>query len=147
MTADDGGARPNGVPDGVPSHAFVMTFTAQPDHIDIYDHVNNAVWVQWVQDVAGAHWTARATVEQQATLIWLVSRHEIDYAAPLLAGEVATAYSWVDNPRGARFDRHILFVGPHGKPCVRALTTWAQVDRARGRAVRVTPDLVAQFGA
>ena len=29
-----------------------MSFTAVPEHIDELGHVNNAVWVHWIQDVA-----------------------------------------------------------------------------------------------
>ena len=39
---------------------FGMTFTAGPEHIDELGHVNNAVWVQWIQQVAVAHWDAVA---------------------------------------------------------------------------------------
>ena len=35
--------------------AFEMDFVARPEHIDELGHVNNAVWVQWIQDVALAH--------------------------------------------------------------------------------------------
>jgi acyl-CoA thioester hydrolase len=36
---------------------FAMTFTAGPGHIDELGHVNNGVWVQWMEQVATAHWT------------------------------------------------------------------------------------------
>ena len=39
---------------------FAKTFTALPEHIDELGHVNNAVWLQWVQDIATAHWSAVA---------------------------------------------------------------------------------------
>ena len=35
---------------------FSLTLTALPEHIDELGHVNNAVWVQWIQQVALAHW-------------------------------------------------------------------------------------------
>jgi len=40
--------------------AFELAFTARPEHIDELGHVNNAVWVQWIQEVAVAHWEAVA---------------------------------------------------------------------------------------
>ncbi len=42
---------------------FTRTFTAQPEDIDALGHVNNAVWVRWIQDMATAHWTAQALPE------------------------------------------------------------------------------------
>ena len=35
---------------------FEMVLTALPEHIDELGHVNNAVWVQWIQTVAVPHW-------------------------------------------------------------------------------------------
>ena len=125
---------------------FELRFTAAPDDIDELGHVNNAVWVRWIQDVATAHWYALATPEQQAAGIWVVIRHEIDYLRALGPGESVTARTWIpDPPRGARFDRHVKFVGATGKVHVRARTTWALLDRTSGRPLRVTPELAARF--
>jgi acyl-CoA thioester hydrolase len=130
----------------IPAHAFSMALTAGPDHIDELGHVNNAVWVQWIQSVATSHWAARATAEEQVAYIWVVVRHEIDYLRALTVGQSVTAYSWVpDVAKGAKFDRHMVFIGADGKPCVTALTTWALIDRASGRPMRVPATLIERF--
>ncbi len=125
---------------------FERRITAAPEDIDELGHVNNAVWVRWIQDVATAHWDAAAAPEHQAAYVWVVTRHEIDYLRAVLPGETVTARTWVpEPPRGARFDRHIEFVGADGKPRVRSVTTWAMVDRATGRALRVSAEVAAPF--
>ena len=58
---------------------FEMTFTAGAEHIDELGHVNNAVWVQWIQQVAVAHWDAVADPAHKDSYYWVVVRHEIDY--------------------------------------------------------------------
>ena len=113
---------------------------------DIYGHVNNVVYLRWVQDVATAHWFAAAPPEDQASVIWMVVRHEIDYLRGLGPGESVTGRTWVgEAPRGARFDRHVEFIGADGKPRVRARTTWAIIDKASGRPLRVPPEVAAPF--
>ncbi|RST29914.1 acyl-CoA thioesterase [Sphingomonas ginkgonis] len=125
---------------------FTATITATPDHIDELGHVNNAVWVQWIQDVAVAHWRSVADPAHDAAYIWVVVRHEIDYLRAALPGDVLTARTWVgEAPRGARFDRHMEFTGADGKPRVRALTVWAILDRASGRPLRVPEAVIAPF--
>ena len=37
------------------SSLFDLQITVQPEHIDILGHVNNVVYVAWMQDVATAH--------------------------------------------------------------------------------------------
>lgn len=126
--------------------AFTLTKTAADADIDELGHVNNAVWVKWIQDIAVAHWAAVATPDQQDTYIWVVTRHEIDYRGNVGPGETVTGETWVpEPPRGARFDRHVRFTGADGKVKVEAVSTWALLDRATGRLLRVRPELAAPF--
>ncbi|OMJ32565.1 thioesterase [Sphingomonas sp. Sph1(2015)] len=125
---------------------FTKTFTALREHIDELGHVNNAVWVQWIQAIAGAHWEAVVPPEHAAAHVWVVTRHEIDYRGNVVAGETVTAETWVPNPpKGARFDRHVRFLDAGGRVKVEAVTTWALIDRATGRLLRVTPEIAAPF--
>ncbi len=125
---------------------FTRVFTAAPDDIDELGHVNNAVWVRWIQDMATAHWVAVAPVEQVEAYVWVVTRHEIDYRGNVGPGERVTAETWVaESPRGARFDRHVRFLGEDGRVRVEAKTTWAMIDRATGKLVRVRPEVAAPF--
>lgn len=128
--------------------SFQLLITPTPADIDELGHVNNAVWVRWLQDVATAHWLARAEPADLDAYVWVVIRHEVDYLGNVRAGETVTARTWVgDAPRGARFDRHVEFARPDGKVRVRAKTTWAMVDRATARVVRVPPRIAARFTA
>jgi len=125
---------------------FTQTITAQPADIDELGHVNNAVWVRWIQDLATGHWFALADPAHVAAYFWVVVRHEIDYLGNVKEGETVTARTWVgDAPRGARFDRHVEFTGPDGKVKVRAKSTWAIVDKASGRILRVPREVAAPF--
>jgi acyl-CoA thioester hydrolase len=125
---------------------FELSITPTPADIDELGHVNNAVWVRWLQDIAGAHWVARADLAHVEAYIWVVVRHEVDYLGNVRAGETVTARTWIpDPPRGARFDRHVEFTGPDGKVKVRAKTTWAIVDKATGRILRVPIEITRRF--
>jgi len=125
---------------------FTLAKTATEADIDELGHVNNAVWVRWIQDIAVAHWAAVATAEQQAAYIWVVTRHEIDYRGNVGPDETVTGETWVpDPPKGARFDRHVRFTGADGKVKVEAVSTWALLDRETGRLLRVRPELAAPF--
>jgi acyl-CoA thioester hydrolase len=125
-----------------------MTLTAGPEHIDELGHVNNAMWVQWIQQVAVAHWEAAADAAHRQAYFWVVVRHEIDYLRPAHEGDVVTARTWIgDAPQGARSERLMEFIGPEGKVCVRAKTQWAIIDKALGRPIRVPREVIAPFVA
>ena len=125
---------------------FELTLTAAPEHIDELGHVNNSVWVQWIQQVAVAHWEAVSDPRHRDAYVWVVVRHEIDYLRAAYAGDRIAARTWVgDAPKGARFDRFVEFTGEDGKICVRARTQWAILDKASGKPIRVPPEVVAPF--
>ena len=128
------------------SNRYIQTFTAQPQHIDELGHVNNAVWVDWIQQIATAHWSAVAAPEHQAQYVWVVTRHEIDYRGNIAEGESVTAETFIpEGPSGARFDRCVEFRNSAGKVIVSARSTWAMIDKASGRLCRVPPEVAAPF--
>lgn len=125
---------------------FRRDFTATAADIDELGHVNNAVWVQWIQAISVGHWEAVAPPEHQAAHVWVVTRHEVDYRGNVGLGETVVGETWVDGePKGARFARQIRFTGADGKVKVEAVSTWALLDRATGRLLRIRPEFAAPF--
>lgn len=127
---------------------FTRTFVAAPEHIDELGHVNNTVWVQWIQDMATAHWDAVARPEDRAAFFWVVVRHEIDYRGNVFEGESVTSTTWIEGEaQGAKSLRRVEFADASGKRLVSAATTWAMLDRATGRLARVRPEILEPFRA
>ena len=123
-----------------------MAFVAEVADIDELGHVNNAVWVQWMEQVAVAHWRSVADPAHQDAYHWVVVRHEVDYLRAVMEGERIIARTWAgEKPQGAKFDRHIEFVGEDGKVRVTARSWWAIIDKAAGRPIRVPSEVVAPF--
>lgn len=109
-------------------------------------HVNNAVWVQWMEVLATAHWEAVASAEHQAAYAWLVVRHEVDYRGNIREGENASGSTWIEAPpEGARFERRYEFRNAAGKVIVSARTQWAMLDQATQGIMRVPTDLTERF--
>lgn len=121
--------------------------TVSAEDIDELGHVNNVVYLQWVNEVAVAHWRRLATPEQQARWVWVAVRHEIDYRKPGLPGDRLVVRTWVaDAATGATFDRFTEVVRPaDGQVLARARTVWCLIEAATGRPRRVDPALEAQF--
>jgi acyl-CoA thioester hydrolase len=125
---------------------FEMAVRVQDSDIDDLEHVNNIVYLRWVQDVAKAHWFGAAPAEDQAGLVWMVVRHEIDYLSPAVRNDNLILKTWVGAAAGLRFDRHteILRVGD-GKVLAKARTVWVPIDAATGRPKRVSERVRKMF--
>ena len=128
------------------SHEICLAVTESD--IDVQGHVNNVVYLRWVQDVAIAHWEAVATETMRANTVWVVRRHELDYLSPARPGDEIIARTWVGVATAATFERHteILRAGDR-KPLARARSVWCVLDPASGRPRRIDKETRERFGA
>jgi len=124
---------------------FELAIEPRAEDIDELGHVNNAVYVRWIQDMATEHWRAAARAEDVDRYVWVVTRHEIDYRRATNLGETLVARTWVGEPQGARFDRFVEIVGADGSMRVSARTVWALVELSSMRPIRIQPEVAAPF--
>jgi acyl-CoA thioester hydrolase len=135
-------------PEGLPRHDVVVTASAAD--IDELQHVSNLVYVRWVQEVAQAHsvavgWDHARYFELGA--IFVVRRHEIDYVAPVFAGEEVELTTWIAWWKGVSSQRRTRIRRRRdGQVVARAATLWAFVDLAAGRPRRIPEPIRAAFG-
>ncbi|HBM06121.1 MAG TPA: thioesterase, partial [Erythrobacter sp.] len=61
---------------------FTFPIKVLPDDIDFMGHVNNARYLNWVQDTVLAHWQKLAPAEEVASKAWVALKHEITYRRP-----------------------------------------------------------------
>nr|WP_320048843.1 thioesterase family protein [uncultured Desulfuromonas sp.] len=127
---------------------FEMTLTILPEDIDLMGHVNNIVYLRWVQDAATAHWNHAATDEEKNSLLWMVTRHEIDYLRQVFAGDELIARTWVGKAQRRRFERHTeIRRKQDDKIVAQALTWWCPVDHATKKPTTVDETVRARFTA
>ena len=122
-----------------PSDRQVFTAIITPERGDFDEngHVNNVVYLRWVQDIATAHWRSRAPAAAQHDWAWVVLRHENADRRPLVPGEKATARTWVGERRGPRFDRFVRIDGPDGEMSAQTRSEWVLIDSHSRQPSRV----------
>ena len=122
---------------------FECVFPVQSTDIDALGHVNNVVYLRWVQEVAAAHWRSAAPAELQTEVVWVVLRHEIDYKRPALPGDQVTARTWVGHATGTRFERYTEIVRAAADREVLAVarSVWCPLNARTGRPERIGPTL------
>lgn len=125
----------------MPAGAHTLTIEVQPEHIDILNHVNNVVYLSWVQEAAISHWSVLAPAEMQRAMFWVVRRHEIEYLRPAFLGEQLIATTWIGREVDGLFERftHISRAGD-GAAVVEVLSMWCPMDMTTGRRIREIPE-------
>ena len=125
---------------------FEMIVSVLPGDIDEQNHVNNTVYLRWVQDVATAHWRAITSREAQDTIGWIVLRHEIEYKAPATLGDEVVLRTWVGKATRLTFERFTeIRRKSEGRLLSNARTLWCPINAQTGRPMRVSAEVRAQF--
>jgi acyl-CoA thioester hydrolase len=123
-----------------------MTGKVEPADIDGQNHVNNTVYLRWVQDVATAHWKSLASAEAQNAIGWIVLRHEIDYKNPASLGDEIVLRTWVGEASRLKFERFTEVQRKIDKVLLaQARTVWVPVDSRTGKPMRVSAEVREKF--
>ena len=135
------------VPTSSATQPFEHRLCVQAADIDARGHVNNVIYLHWVQEATAAHWRAVASPEEQDAIVWVILRHEIDYKKPALLGDEIIVRTWVGGPERVGFERHAeIMREADGKKLARARTIWCPVNSQSGRPVRIKGTLRTRFG-
>ena len=117
--------------------------------IDSNGHVNNIVYVQWMQDVAIAHSDAvgctAATTAAGCT--WVARSHQIEYLRPAFAGDRILVQSWiVDATRKSSSTRRYRMVRESDSAVLaKGETLWVFVDVQTGRPRSIPMEVIGCF--
>lgn len=127
-----------------PESVFRYEFVVPQSVIDGNGHVNNVVFVQWMQDVATRHFdsTGCADVMTSVGAIWVVRSHTVEYSAPAFVGDRIQAITWVASFGRVRTLRRYEFVRvSDGRVLVRGETDWVFVSAGSGRPCAI-PEVI-----
>ena len=128
------------------SSPFELVVRVIAADIDEQNHVNNTVYLRWVQDVATAHWRAIANPQAQEAMGWVVLRHEIDYKTPATLGDEIVLRTWVGKATRLRFERFTEIRRKSDRQLLStARTLWCPINTQTGRPIRVSAEVRAQF--
>jgi len=112
--------------------------------IDELNHVNNVVYLQWVQEISYMHWDVLATTSVKDACVWMTLRHEIDYLGQAYVGDTITIYTWIDESRGVKSIR-IVHIYYEDKLLTRSKTTFCLLDKETLKPKRISADILELF--
>jgi len=116
----------------------------RPEDIDFMGHVNNARYLNWVQDAVVDHWRRFAPAEEVAAKLWVALKHEITYRKPAFLDDQVIASVVLEKVEGARaFYATLIKRGEEVLAEVKS--SWCCIDARTRRPARIAGDVVARF--
>ena len=130
----------------------LISVGVQPDDIDAYGHVNNAVYLKWLDLAAWSHSAALGLSIDACTRLrrgMAALRIEIDYLRAALPGDRVAVATWIaDSDRRLRVTRRFqLRHATDGGTLARAITQYVCLNLDTGRATRMPPEFAAAYVA
>lgn len=130
----------------IQNHVFEYLLQVTEEHIDELQHVNNVVYVQFMQDVADKHWHSVVLNEWEKEVVWVVRRHEIDYLYQAVLGDELLIRTWTGEHTTVSWDRHYEIIRPSDqKKIITAKSVWVLLDKTTGRPRRIEESLLKRF--
>jgi acyl-CoA thioester hydrolase len=112
--------------------------------IDFMGHVNNANYLNWVQDAVLAHWQKIAPPQAVAAHLWVALKHEITYRKPAFLDDNVIASVVVEKVQGASaFYDTIIKRGEEVLAEVKS--RWCCIDAETLRPARIAEEIAALF--
>jgi acyl-CoA thioester hydrolase len=122
------------------SHAIEIA----PDDIDHMGHVNNSVYLKWVQDAVINYWERVAPAEAVARHLWVALKHEITYRKPTFLNDIVVADVLAERVHGTRaFFTTVVRRGEEVLAEVKSC--WCCLDAASKRPARLAGDVANRF--
>lgn len=126
------------------SEMFRYAVGIAPHDIDHMGHVNNSVYLRWVQDAVVQYWKAIAPKEAVAAHLWVALKHEITYRKPAFLDDQVVADVIAESMQGARaFFTTIVKRGEVVLAEVRSC--WCCLDAETKRPARLARDVADRF--
>ncbi|WP_405567635.1 acyl-CoA thioesterase [Polaribacter sp. Asnod6-C07] len=120
---------------------FTLNITVSVEDIDNLEHVNNLVYVKWMDKIATTHWSFLTKENPLPQYVWVVMRHEIDYLKQAGLGDEITVKTWVGETRGITSVRLMEFY-KEDVLLVKAKTTWVMLNSKTFKPARIREDVL-----
>lgn len=119
---------------------YEKKYIVTSSEIDEYKHVNNVVYVQWMQEVSNDHWLLLTKDIPKLDYVWFVIRHEVDYKRQGVLGDEILVKTWVGETAGIKSIRH--FEMHRGELLlVKSQTTFCLLDAKTQKPKRITKEV------
>jgi acyl-CoA thioester hydrolase len=123
---------------------FSFPIKVIPSDIDFMGHVNNARYLNWVQDTVLAHWQKLAPAEEVASKAWVALKHEITYRKPVFLHDDVIAETVLEKIKGARsFYNTVIKRGEEVLAEVQSM--WCCLDSETHRPARISSEVAEKF--
>ena len=127
-------------------NTFEQSILVEESHLDELHNVNNVQYLQWVQDIAGAHWQHLIRDNPTEFGLWVVRSHHIEYKRQAKLGDRLRVITHVELTEGFLSERRVRFFLEDSNTLVAQCSTqWCYLDPTSQKLLRIPEEVHAIF--
>lgn len=127
-------------------NTFETSLVVTKKHIDDLNHVNNVHYVQWVQDIAKAHWQSKASLDIQTQYSWFLLSHFIEYKGAAFLNDTINLKTYIAQAEGVTYTRIVeMYNASTNKLLAKSETKWCFMNAKTQRPTRIPKEIADLF--
>jgi len=123
---------------------FEHQIIVKESDIDELNHVNNVIYLKWINLTSALHWNSVSNKEINSKYIWVAARHEIDYIKPAFLHEKIILKTYIDTIEGVKSTRKVE-IYRNNTLLAKSFTIWVLLDAKTQKITRIPKEISNLF--
>ena len=120
--------------------------TVSKNDLDDLNHVNNVVYIDWIQEIAKNHWKSLVSNEIIKNYYWVLLEHQIKYLNPALLDDKIRLKTYIEKTEEIKSSRIVeIYNQDTNKLLVKSKTIWCLINAKTNKPNRITDEIRDAF--
>lgn len=120
--------------------------TVSKNDLDDLNHVNNIIYIRWIQEIAKFHWESLVSNDIRKNYYWVLLEHQIKYLHPAFLGDKIKIKTYIEKTGGIKSNRIVeIYNTDTNILIVKSKTIWCLINAKSNKPSRITEEIRQAF--
>tara|TARA_B100000768_G_scaffold110752_1_gene102678 strand:+ start:3058 stop:3450 length:393 start_codon:yes stop_codon:yes gene_type:complete len=120
--------------------------TVSKNDLDDLNHVNNIIYIRWIQEIAKFHWESLVSNDIRKNYYWVLLEHQIKYLHPAFLGDKIKIKTYIEKTGGIKSNRIVeIYNTDTNILIVKSKTIWCLINAKSNKPSRITDEIRQAF--
>ena len=120
--------------------------TVSKNDLDDLNHVNNIIYIRWIQEIAKFHWESLVSNDIRNNYYWVLLEHQIKYLHPAFLGDKIKIKTYIEKTGGVKSNRTVeIYNNDTNMLIVKSKTIWCLINAKSNKPSRITDEIRQAF--
>ena len=127
-------------------NSLEQEITVTKNDLDDLNHVNNIIYIRWIQEIAKFHWESLVSNDIRKNYYWVLLEHQIKYLHPAFLGDKIKIKTYIEKTGGIKSNRIVeIYNTDTNILIVKSKTIWCLINAKSNKPSRITDEIRQAF--